>query len=57
MDDNKFVDCAVTADAAYIVTNDAHFNELDSIAFPKVEHMRIEDFVKQLKSQKRKLYH
>ena len=27
-DDNKFVDCAVAADAEYIVTNDKHFSIL-----------------------------
>ena len=35
-DDNKFVDCAVTAGATYIVSNDRHFKELDSYDFPKV---------------------
>ena len=27
-DDNKFVDCAVTAGASFIVSNDKHFDEL-----------------------------
>ncbi len=27
VDDNKFVDCAVAADAEYIVTNDSHFGQ------------------------------
>ena len=31
VDDNKFVDCAVAADAEYIVTNDAHFSVLKEI--------------------------
>lgn len=30
-DDNKFVDCAVAANAEYIVTNDAHFDILKQI--------------------------
>lgn len=30
-DDNKFVDCAIIANADYIVSDDAHFNELKSL--------------------------
>ena len=40
VDDNKFVDCAVAADAEYIVTNDAHFNVLKEITWPKVSIIR-----------------
>lgn len=43
-DDNKFVDCAIVANAEYIVTNDKHFNELASIPFPHVEVKKLEDF-------------
>ena len=49
MDDNKFVDCAVAADAEYIVTNDAHFNILKEIPWPKVSVIKIKDFIRQLK--------
>ncbi len=49
-DDNKFIDCAVAAGATYIVTNDAHFNVLDSIPFPHVEHILLEEFVEILKN-------
>jgi len=45
LDDNKFVDCAVAADAELIVTNDKHFNALKSIPWPKVEIINIEDFL------------
>lgn len=45
-DDNKFVDCAIASNAELIVTNDKDFNPLKSIPWPKVEIMRIEDFVK-----------
>ena len=45
-DDNKFVDCAVAADAEYIVTNDKHFNPLKTIPWPKVEIIKIVDFIK-----------
>ena len=47
-DDNKFVDCAVAADAEYIVTNDKHFNPLKDIPWPKVEIIKIAEFIKQL---------
>ena len=47
-DDNKFVDCAVASDAEYIVTNDKHFNPLKSIPWPKVEIIKIAEFIKQL---------
>ena len=45
-DDNKFVDCAVASDAEYIVTNDKHFNPLKTIPWPKVEIIKIVDFIK-----------
>lgn len=48
IDDNKFVDCAIASDAEYIVTNDKHFNPLREIPWPKVEIIKIAEFVKQL---------
>ena len=45
-DDNKFVDCAVALDAEYIVTNHKHFNPLKTIPWPKVEIIKIVDFIK-----------
>lgn len=45
-DDNKFVDCAVASGSDYIVTNDRHFNVLDSIDFPPVKAIRLEYFEK-----------
>ena len=47
-DDNKFVDCAVASDAEYIVTNDKHFNPLKQIPWPKVDIIKIAEFIKQL---------
>ena len=49
-DDNKFVDCAIVANADYIVTEDAHFNVLNSIPFPKVRVKRLHDFYEDLSS-------
>ena len=48
-DDNKFVDCAVAANAEYIVTNDAHFDILKQIDWPKLTVTTIKEFAKQLK--------
>ncbi len=44
-DDNKFVDCAIQANARYIVTNDHHYNILRQIEFPKVGIIRLMDFM------------
>ena len=50
-DDNKFVDCAIVANARYIVTQDRHFNVLKDIQFPRVEVIGIDDFLQELKMQ------
>ncbi len=47
-DDNKFVDCAISANAKYIVSNDRHFEVLDNIDFPKVNVVNIQNFAKKL---------
>lgn len=36
-DDNKFVDCAIAANARYLVSDDRHFKVLQKIPFPKIE--------------------
>jgi putative PIN family toxin of toxin-antitoxin system len=43
-DDNKFVDCAVSANANFIVTNDKHFNVLKEINFPPINIIDIDTF-------------
>ena len=43
-DDNKFADCAVSANATGIVTQDKHFNILRSIDYPKITLISIADF-------------
>ena len=50
VDDNKFVDCAIASNAELIVTNDKDFNPLKEIPLPKVEIMKIQDFIKILKA-------
>ncbi len=44
-DDNKFVDCAIAANADFIVTNDRHFDVLKSIPFPIVKVINIDEFM------------
>jgi uncharacterized protein len=52
-DDNKFVDCAISGNALFIVSNDKHFNILKEIDFPKVEVVKVDDFMKMLGIEKR----
>lgn len=47
-DDDKFVDCAITADADYIVTEDSHFSHLKHIAFPRLTVLTLDEFVEVL---------
>ena len=47
-DDNKFVDCAIIANAKYIVTEDKHFDILKSCPFPRVEVIGLDEFVERL---------
>ena len=47
-DDNKFVDCAFSAGASCIVSNDAHFKILEKIEFPKILVLRISEFISRI---------
>ena len=44
-DDNKFVDCAFAANATYIVSNDKHFEVLKNIDFPKIQVLKLIEFL------------
>lgn len=44
-DDNKFVDCAIAANARYIVTNDRHYDVLRQVKFPAVDVIALKDFL------------
>jgi uncharacterized protein len=44
-DDNKFVDCAVSSNSDFIVTNDKHFRVLADIPFPSVKVISADDFL------------
>lgn len=48
-DDNKFVDCAIAANASFIVSDDSHFKVLSQVAFPHVAVLRLEEFAKLLR--------
>ncbi len=42
--DNKFVDCAISANADHLVSNDRHFNLLKKIDFPLVSVLTLLEF-------------
>ena len=48
-DDDKFVDCAITAGADYIVTEDSHFDHLKKIPFPRINVLTLDEFNETLK--------
>lgn len=50
-DDNKFVDCAIVANAEFVVSDDKHFEELQTVDFPKVDVLRLEDFASLMKER------
>ena len=49
-DDNKFVDCCISANANFIVTHDSDFNILKKIDFPKVSIKNTSAFFKYVES-------
>jgi len=51
-DDNKFVDCAIAANARLIVSQDVHFKVLSKIPFPKVEVIDVFTFSEYLRTRK-----
>ncbi len=50
-DDNKFVDCAFAANAAFIVSEDSHFEALKTLAFPKIMVLKLKAFLKFLENR------
>ena len=50
-DDDKFVDCAITANADYIVTEDSHFKHLKQIPFPQLTVLTLDAFTDTLKDE------
>lgn len=43
-DDNKFADCCIAANALFLITNDKHFRILETVKFPKINVINLEDF-------------
>lgn len=43
-DDNKFVDCAIAANAHFIVSEDRHFDILQYFPYPKVNVIKAREF-------------
>ena len=49
-DDNKFVDCAIAANATFIVSDDKHYLPLRQIDYPRLYVIRMMEFVSILKN-------
>lgn len=50
-DDDKFVDCAIAANAKFIVSHDKDFKVLKNISFPKVNVISTEEFAEEFNSK------
>lgn len=50
-DDNKFVDCAIAANATYIVSDDKHYAPLRDISYPRLYVLKLLEFVEILRQQ------
>lgn len=48
LDDNKFVDCAIAANARFIVTENKHYDILSETGFPKVEIVSLDEMMNML---------
>ena len=48
-DDNKFVNCAIAANAQFLVSNDRHYEPLKQIDFPVVNWITLPAFEQQFK--------
>ena len=44
-DDNKYCDCAIAGKAEFIVTEDRHFDILNTIPFPAISTINIDEFL------------
>lgn len=47
-DDNKFTDCAIAAQARFLVSEDQYFAILRIIEFPKIEVIGVEEFRREI---------
>lgn len=44
-DDNKFIDCAFASNAHFLVSNDKHYHILKQLGFPKINLVKLEEFM------------
>ena len=51
LDDNKFVDCAIAANATYIVSEDNHYKPLKDITYPHLIVIKLMKFVDLLRKE------
>lgn len=51
LDDNKFVDCAIAANATYIVSEDNHYKPLKDITYPHLIVIKLLKFVDLLRKE------
>ncbi len=45
VDDNKFLDCYLAANAQLLITNDKGFEQLKKVDFPIINIMKLEDYL------------
>ncbi len=51
-DDNKFIDCAFGCNAHFLVSNDKHYQILKQLGFPKINLVKLEEFIEILRITK-----
>ena len=44
-DDNKFIDCYISSNADFLITNDKHFEKIKNLEFPNVKIISMENFI------------
>ncbi|MBI5913944.1 MAG: putative toxin-antitoxin system toxin component, PIN family [Bacteroidetes bacterium] len=49
-DDNKYVDCAIAANAVCLVSNDKHFQEIKQVSFPSIQLLTLPEFEEKYKN-------
>ena len=49
-DYNKFIDCAISGNADFIISNDKGFNILKDIEFPPIKKLTSQEFENQFKA-------
>ncbi|HRF41426.1 MAG TPA: PIN domain-containing protein [Saprospiraceae bacterium] len=50
-DDNKYTDCAIAANAKYIVSDDAHFRVLKRLSFPKIDLLTSDELLEIVRNE------